>query len=226
MVRYIIALLCVITSAINAQDTILLKKEKNFSWSAEARIEARPYAPLSAQTLSKEPVIIGIVNAKWKHVANFSYWASVDPLGKTGGDYHGLFTTLNPFGKKNKTVFLKSAHFFDYKFKGNYTSIMAVQVKVWKISFQPMWQVFGQRKPRQMFMSTFSEKSFKLSNWFIRENEKVSCLVGLGWEPKAFMLSERLALTVNLTYNRRLFGEFGSEDVFSTGFTFSPDFKK
>lgn len=225
MARYIIAILCIITSAVCAQDS-LLKKEKSFSWDVAGRIESRPYGPLSAQTLSKEPVVIGIVNLKWKHIANFSYWESVDPLGKTSGDYHGLFTTLNPFGKKNKTVFLKNAHFFDYKFQGNYTSIMAVQVKVWKLSLQPMWQVFGQRSPRQMVMTSFSEKGFTFTNWVIRQDEKYSTLLGVRWSAPQIPLSQKLTCALDVVYNRRLSGDFGSKDVFTMGVTFSPDLKK
>ena len=82
---------------ISAQDTL---KKKNLKVDFAVRAEYLPYAPFPAQTIGPKPVVIGIVNAKWKHVANLSYWESFDPFGNEGGgDYHGLFSTLNVFGK-------------------------------------------------------------------------------------------------------------------------------
>lgn len=226
--KYLILILaCLIAGdvRISAQDT-LIKKEKSFSWNLQARAESLPYAPFPAQTIGPKPVIIGILNAKWKHVVNLSYWESFDPFGNEGGgDYHGLFTTLNPFGKKNKTFFLKNAHFFDFRFNGNYTSVLGVQVKVWKFSFLPLQQVFAKRAPRQILMTTFNHKGFTFSNWVIRENEELSGLIGAGWRTPQWPLSEKLNFSADILYNRKLFGKFGEKDVVSIGVTFSPELK-
>lgn len=147
--KYIIfALMCFVISAVSAQDSLISKKEKSFSWDLQLRAESLPYAPFPAQTIGPNPVMIGILNAKWKHVANFSYWESVDLFGKSGGDYRGLFTTINPFGKKNKTFFLKNAHFFDLTFERKYISIIGAKVVIGKFSTSPLVQSFYGRAPR------------------------------------------------------------------------------
>jgi hypothetical protein len=226
MKHVIFALMCFVISAVSAQDSLTLKKEKNFRWSVEGKIEYNPYAPLSAQTLSEGPVVIAVANAKWKRFASFSYWKSFDFYGKTGGDYNGLFSDFTIFTKKKTTILLRSAHFFDYRFQGNYISVVGVKLKVGNFSVTPMQQLFGQRKPRQIVMTTFTHKGFGFSNWVIREKGEISTLFGVSWNSGPLTLPGKYDVAINVVYNRRLAGEFGANEVKSIGLMFSPDIKK
>jgi hypothetical protein len=223
--KYLILIAFLTTALFTKAQQDSLKKEKAWKVDFAVKMESLPYAPFPAQTIGPNPVVIGIVNAKWKHIAQFSYWESVDLFGKTNGDYRGLFTTINPFGKKNKTFFLKNAHFFDMTFEKKFISVVGIQVKVGKFSMSPVIQSFPKRSPRQILMSTFFHRSFSLTNWIIREKKgDYSSLVGVSWKSPEWQLSKGPKFSVNVLYNKRVAGSFGTKDIVSIGTHFS--FKK
>lgn len=200
---------------VKGQDS--LKKEKSLKIDFALRAESLPYGPLGAQTIGPNPVVIGIINAKWKHVVSISYWESIDMFGKTGGDYHGIFTTINPFGKKNKIFFVKNAHFFDLSFEKKYVSLTGFQIKVGQFSISPLVQTFAEKAPRQILITSFSHKSFSFTNWIIRDNKDISSVLGIGWKSPDWKISKDLKFSTNLVYNRRFVGDFGKKDIVSIG---------
>lgn len=204
----ILSILCSISSiAIGQADSTKTKIKID----GGIRFESLPYGPLPSRTIGPNPVVIGVINASYGKKFSASYWESVDPFGKTGGDYHGLFTSFNQPVGKNATVSIKNAHFFDYSFSKKFTSIFGVKVAVGKkvnFSVNPNYQIFHGRKPRYILIEAVDYKSFRLSGWQINELGSYTTVAGIKWSSKVVKMSKHVSYSCDALWNHRLSGKF------------------
>jgi hypothetical protein len=185
-----------------AQDSLDQQKIEYITIVPSIMLESRPYAPVSATTLSQEPNVVFGVECIFDSIGtSITYLKSMSY--DTSGRYDGFFL-VQKFKVLDQQFKAKVIHFADLKFKELGLTVFALEAlggKKVQWSLQTSYFAYQNRSRRWIINPSLTYKQFTVGSWVYHEFGNWSLTMGVQWKSPKLAISDKYQMQVQAIYN-------------------------